>query len=29
VCAMHKTFDDIIRDLIEVYVDDIIVKIKS
>jgi dsDNA-binding SOS-regulon protein len=26
---MHKTFDDIIRDLIEVYVDDIIVKIKS
>jgi hypothetical protein len=29
VRAMHKTFDDIIRDLIEVYVDDIIVKIKS
>jgi hypothetical protein len=29
VCAMHKTFSDIIRDLIEVYVDDIIVKIKS
>jgi hypothetical protein len=29
VCAMHKTFRDLIRDLIEVYVDDIIVKIKS
>jgi hypothetical protein len=29
VCAMHKTFDDLIRDLIEVYVDDIVVKIKS
>jgi hypothetical protein len=28
VLAMHKTFDDLIRDLIEVYVDDIIVKIK-
>jgi hypothetical protein len=27
--AMHKTFDDLIRDLIEVYVDYIIVKIKS
>jgi hypothetical protein len=27
--AMHKTFDDLIRDLIEVYVDDIAVKIKS
>jgi hypothetical protein len=27
--AMHKTFRDLIRDLIEVYVDDIIVKIKS
>jgi hypothetical protein len=27
--AMHKTFDDLIRNLIEVYVDDIIVKIKS
>jgi hypothetical protein len=26
---MHKTFGDLIRDLIEVYVDDIIVKIKS
>jgi hypothetical protein len=29
VCAMYKTFGDLIRDLIEVYVDDIIVKIKS
>jgi hypothetical protein len=29
MCAMHKTFGDLIRDLIEVYVDDIIVKIKS
>jgi hypothetical protein len=29
VHAMHKTFGDLIRDLIEVYVDDIIVKIKS
>jgi hypothetical protein len=29
VCAMHKTFGDLIRDLIEVYVDDIVVKIKS
>jgi hypothetical protein len=28
VCAMHKTFHDLIRDLVEVYVDDIIVKIK-
>jgi hypothetical protein len=27
--AMHKTFRDLIRDLIEVYVDDIVVKIKS
>jgi hypothetical protein len=26
---MHKTLGDLIRDLIEVYVDDIIVKIKS
>jgi hypothetical protein len=26
---MHKTFDDLIRDLVEVYVDEIIVKIKS
>jgi hypothetical protein len=29
VRAMHNTFGDLIRDLIEVYVDDIIVKIKS
>jgi hypothetical protein len=29
VCAMHKTFDDLIRDLVEVYVHDIIVKVKS
>jgi hypothetical protein len=29
VRAMHKTFGDHIRDLIEVYVDDIIAKIKS
>jgi hypothetical protein len=29
VCAMHKTFGDLIRDLIEVYVDGIVVKIKS
>jgi hypothetical protein len=28
VCAIHNTFGDLIRDLIEVYVDDIIVKIK-
>jgi hypothetical protein len=27
--AMHKTFGDLIRDLVEVYVDDIVVKIKS
>jgi hypothetical protein len=27
--AMHKAFGDLIRDLIEVYVDDIVVKIKS
>jgi hypothetical protein len=26
---MHKTFEDFIRDLIEFYVDDIVVKIKS
>jgi hypothetical protein len=26
--AMHKTFGDLIRDIIEVYVDDIVVKIK-
>jgi hypothetical protein len=29
VHAMHKTFGDLIRDLIEVYVGDIVVKIKS
>jgi hypothetical protein len=29
VRAMHKTFDDLIRNMIEVYVDDIIVKINS
>jgi hypothetical protein len=29
VCAMHKTFEDLIRDLVEVYVDDIVIKIKS
>jgi hypothetical protein len=29
VCGMHKTFGDLIRDLIEVYIDDIVVKIKS
>jgi hypothetical protein len=29
VHAMHKTFGDLIRDLIEVYVDDIVIKIKS
>jgi hypothetical protein len=29
VRAMHETFGDLIRDLVEVYVDDIIVKIKS
>jgi hypothetical protein len=29
VHAMHKTFDDLIRDLVEVYVDDIVVKVKS
>jgi hypothetical protein len=29
VCAMHKTFSHLIIDLIEVYVNDIIVKIKS
>jgi hypothetical protein len=27
--AMHKAFGDLIRDLVEVYVDDIIVKVKS
>jgi hypothetical protein len=25
----HKTFGDLIRDLVEVYVDDIVVKVKS
>jgi hypothetical protein len=29
VRAMHKTFGDLIEDLIEVHVDDIIIKIKS
>jgi dsDNA-binding SOS-regulon protein len=29
VRAMHKTFGNLIRDLVEVYVDDIIVKVKS
>jgi hypothetical protein len=29
VCAMHKTFGDLIGDLVEVYVNDIVVKIKS
>jgi hypothetical protein len=29
VFAMHRTFTDLIRDLVEVFVDDIIVKIKS
>jgi hypothetical protein len=29
VCDMHKTFDDLINDLVEVYVDDIVVKVKS
>jgi hypothetical protein len=29
VCAMHKIFRDLIRDMVEVYVDDIIVKNKS
>jgi hypothetical protein len=29
VCAMHKTFGDLIRNLVELYVDDIIVKVKS
>jgi hypothetical protein len=27
--AMHKIFSDLIRDLVEVYVDDIVVKVKS
>jgi hypothetical protein len=29
VCAMHKIFGDLIRDLVEVYVDDIIIMVKS
>jgi hypothetical protein len=29
VRAMHKTFSDLIRDLVEVYVNDIVVKVKS
>jgi hypothetical protein len=29
VCAIHKTFDDLVRDLVEVYIDDIVVKVKS
>jgi hypothetical protein len=29
VHAMHKTFGDLIRDLVEVYVEDIVVKVKS
>jgi hypothetical protein len=29
VCAMHKIFGDLIRYLIDVYVDDIVIKIKS
>jgi hypothetical protein len=29
VCAMHKTFGDLIKDIVEVYVDDIVVKVKS
>jgi hypothetical protein len=29
VCDMHKTFGDLIRDLVEVYADGIVVKIKS
>jgi hypothetical protein len=29
VCVVHKTFGDLIRDLVEVYVNDIVVKIKS
>jgi hypothetical protein len=28
VRAMHKTFGDLIRDMVEVYVDDIIIKVK-
>jgi hypothetical protein len=29
VCSMQKTFGNLSRDLVEVYVDDIVVKIKS
>jgi hypothetical protein len=29
VCVMHKTFSDLIRDLVEVYVDDIVINVKS
>jgi hypothetical protein len=29
VRVMHKTFGDLIRDLVEAYVDDIVVKVKS
>jgi hypothetical protein len=29
VCVMHKTFGDLIRDLVEVYVDDVVVMVKS
>jgi hypothetical protein len=29
VRVMHKTFGDLIRDLVEVYIDDIVVKVKS
>jgi hypothetical protein len=29
VRAMHETFSDLIRDLVEVYVDNIVVKVKS
>jgi hypothetical protein len=29
VHVMHRTFGDLIRDLVEVYVDDIVVKVKS
>jgi hypothetical protein len=29
VRAIHKTFDDLVRDLVEVYIDDIVVKVKS
>jgi hypothetical protein len=29
VCVMYNTFGDLISDLVEVYIDDIIVKVKS